>query len=226
MSESAAPTESAASPSPTAPGATFNGVAFDVAFSFQYPASWTVTNRGPDNQEGGPFVITNEANVEIASLEVRPVFSIGPCDRICADMDVTYLGEVPGRGTLGEKTYAVQTKAMDLTSRKDLQQANGWEDNVRLIVGVVGNPSDTPAEDPFHFQTLAGIDTHAKDSPLRPITFAAQRHFRTMTEAKAYTSSSEYVQLQAMMGSLEATITTSSEGGASTPTTGEPSGRK
>jgi hypothetical protein len=132
-------------------------------------------------------------------------------------MPVNYLGEVPGQGTLGEKPYAVQTKAMDLTSRQDLQKANRWQGNVRLTVGVVGNPSTTPAEDPFHFTTSASIDVPATSSPVRPIIFAADRYFETMTEAKAYTSSSEHAQLQTMMRSLQASAVT---GGTtnSTPT--------
>jgi hypothetical protein len=214
-SESPVPTNSA--PTPTSSDATFNGVGFDVAFSFDYPATWTVTNTGPPNQEGGPFVISNEAGVEVASLHVEPQFSAYRCEGVCGDMAVSYLGEVPGQGMLGGKSYAVQTKAMDLTSRKDLQKENGWEGSVRLIVGVAGSPSTTPAEDPFHFTTLAGIHVPSASSPVRPIIFAADRYFETMTEAKAYTSSPEHTQIQAMMRSLKATAATSAGRGTPAP---------
>ncbi|WP_258064605.1 hypothetical protein [Arthrobacter sp. ZGTC131] len=191
---------------------------FDVAFSFDYPATWTVTNTGPPNQEGGPFVVLNEAGVEVASLVVQPYLEVEPCRGVCGDMAVSYLGEVPGQGMLGEKSYAVQTKSMDLTSREDLQKANRWEGNVRLIVGVVGNPSTTQAEDPFHFTTRAGIDVPSPSSPIRPIIFAADRYFETMTEAKAYTSSGEHTQVQVMMQSLKATAVTGTSRGTITPT--------
>jgi hypothetical protein len=161
-------------------------------------------------------MISNEAAVEVASLVVQPYLEVEPCRRACGDMAVSYLGEVPGQGMLGDKSYAVQTKAMDLTSREDLHKANRWEGNVRLIVGVVGNPSTTPAEDPFHFTTGASMDVPSTSSPVRPIIFAADRYFETMTEAKAYTSSSEYTQIQAMMQSLRATAATSA--GRATPT--------
>ena len=200
--ESPAPTKS--DPAPTSSNATFNGVGFDVAFSFDYPATWTVTNTGPANQEGGPFVIANEAGVEVASLVVQPYLEVEPCRGVCGDMAVSNLGVVAGQGTLGDKTYAVQTKAMDLTSREDLQKANSWEGNVRLIVGVAGDTSTTQAEDPFHFTTLAGIDVPSTSSPVRPIIFAADRYFETMTEAKAYTSSREHAELQTMMRSFQA----------------------
>ncbi|MCT9627228.1 hypothetical protein HWD94_19215 [Pseudarthrobacter equi] len=216
ITESPLPTKS--DPAPTSSSATFNGVEFDVAFSFDYPATWTVTNTAPPNQEGGPFVISNEASVEVASLHVEPQFSAYRCERVCGDMAVSYLGEVPGQGMLGDKSYAVQTKAMDLTSRKDQQTANRWEDNVRLIVGVVGNPSTTQAEDPFHFSTLAAVDVPSTSSPVRPVIFAADRYFETMTEAKAYTSSSEHTQIQAMMQSLKATGATGTGKGTPTPT--------
>ncbi|WP_246256495.1 hypothetical protein [Pseudarthrobacter oxydans] len=212
--ESPVPTKRA----PTSSNATFNGVEFDVAFSFDYPATWTVTNTGPPNQEGGPFVVSNESGAEIASLHLQPQFSAYPCERVCGDMAVSYLGEVPGQGMLGDKTYVIQTKAMDLTSRKDLQKANRWEDNVRLIVGVVGNPSTAQQEDPSHFTTLAGIDVPSNSSPLRPIIFAAYRHFETMTEAKAYTSSNEHAQIQEMMRSLMATAVTGTPTTTATPT--------
>lgn len=123
-------------------------------------------------------------------------------------MAVNYLGEVPGQGTLGGNSFAVQTKAMDLTSREDLQKANRWEGNVRLIVGVVRNPSTAQEEDPFHFRALAAVDVPSTSSPVRPVIFAAFRHFETMTEAKAYTSSSEHAQLQTMMRSLQAAAAT------------------
>lgn len=187
--------------------ATFNGVEFDVAFSFDYPATWTVTNIGPTHQ-GGPFIITNEADVDVASLLVQPYFELEPCRGVCGDVAVSYLGVVPGQGMLGKKTYAVQTKAMDLTSRKDLQKANRWEDNVLLLVGVVGNPPTTPAEDPYHFRTLAGVEVPSTSSPIRPVIFVANRYFGTMTEAKAYTSTREHAMIQAMMGSLKATVAT------------------
>lgn len=216
-SESPDPTNS--DPAATSSKATFNGVGFDVAFSFDYPATWTVTNTGPPNQEGGPFVISNETGVEVASLHVQPQFSTYPCEGVCGDMAVTYLGEVHGQGMLGDKSFAVQTKAMDLTPRKDLQRANRWEDNVRLIVGVVGNPSTSQQEDPFHFTTLAGIDVPSTSSPVRPVIFAAYRDFGTMTEAKGYTSSSEHAQLQTMMRSLQAAAATgATTNSAPTPT--------
>lgn len=208
-SASSAPTKS--DPAPTSFNATFNGVEFDVAFSFDYPATWTVTNAAPPNQDGGPFVIFDEAGVEVASLFVQPQFTANRCERVCGDMPVSYLGEVPGQGRLGDMSYSVQTKAMDLTSRKDLQTANRWEHNVRLTVGVVGNPSTTPAEDPFHFTTGAIIDVPSTSSPVRPITFAADRYFETLTEAKAFTSSSEHIQVQAMMQSLRATAATGTD---------------
>jgi hypothetical protein len=215
-SESPEPIKS--DPTPTSPRATFNGVGFDVAFSFEYPATWTVTNTGPPNQEGGPFVISNEAGVDVASLHVEPQFSAYPCEGVCGDMAVSYLGVVPGQGMLGDKAYAVQTKAMDLTSREDLQKANRWQGNVRLIVGVVGNPSTTQAEDPFYFSTLAGIDVPSTSSPVRPIIFAADRYFETMTAAKVYTSSSEHAQIKAMMRSLKAAVFTGTGRGIPTPT--------
>ncbi|MDQ0618259.1 hypothetical protein QFZ33_002283 [Arthrobacter globiformis] len=215
-SESPAPTKG--DPVPTSTDATFNGVGFDVAFSFDYPATWTVTNTGPPNQEGGPFVISNEAGVEVASLVVQPYLEVEPCRGVCGDMAVSYLGEVPGQGMLGDKSYAVQTKAMDLTSREDLQKGNRWAGNVRLIVGVVGNPSTTQAEDPFHFTTRAGIDVPSTSSPVRPIIFAADRYFETMTEAKAYTSSNEHTRIQAMMRSLKAAAITGTGRGTPTPT--------
>lgn len=191
---------------------------FDVAFSFDYPATWTVTDTGPPSQEGGPFVIADEAGAEVASLHVEPQLSVYPCERVCGEMAVSYLGEVPGQGKLGDESYAVQTKAMDLTSREDLQEANSWEGNVRLIVGVVGNPSTHQEEDPFHFTTRAGIDVPSTSSPIRPIIFGAYRHFKTMTDAKAYTSSSQYAQIQAMLRSLNATVVPGTGSGTSTPT--------
>lgn len=213
---SPAPTKS--DPAPTSSSASFNGVGFDVAFSFAYPATWTVTNTAPPNQEGGPFVISNEAGVEVASLYVQPQLTAYRCEGVCGDMAVSYLGEVPGQGMLGDKPYSVQTKAMDLTSRQDLQKANRWQGNVRLTVGVVGNPSTTPAEDPFYFTTGAGIDVPSTSSPVRPIIFAADRYFETMTEAKAYTSSSEHAQIHSMMRSLNATVVTGTDRGTPTPT--------
>jgi hypothetical protein len=218
QAESESPEPTKGDPASTSSDATFNGVGFDVAFSFDYPATWTVTNTGPPNQEGGPFVVSNEAGVEVASLVVQPYLEVEPCRGVCGDMAVSYLGEVPGQGMLGDKSYAVQTKAMDLTSREDLQKANGWEGNVRLILGVAGNPSTTPAEDPFHFTTLAGIDVPSTSSPVRPIIFAADRYFETMTEAKAYTSSHEHTQIQAMMRSLRATAVPGAGRGTPTPT--------
>lgn len=80
-SESPEPTKS--DPAPTSSNATFNGVEFDVAFSFDYPATWTVTNTSPPDQEGGPFVIANEAGVEVASLVVQPYLEVGPCRGVC-----------------------------------------------------------------------------------------------------------------------------------------------
>lgn len=214
--ESPAPTKS--DPAPKSSSASFNGVEFDVTFSFDYPATWTVTNTAPPNQEGGPFVISNEAGVEVASLYVQPQLTAYQCEGVCGDMAVSYLGEVPGQGMLGDKPYSVQTKAMDLTSRQDLQKANRWQGNVRLTIGVVGNPSTTPAEDPFYFTTSASIDVPSTSSPVRPIIFAADRYFETMTEAKAYTSSNEHEQIQAMMRSVKATAVTGGGRGTPTPT--------
>ena len=214
--ESPAPTKS--DPASTSSSATFNGVEFDVTFSFDYPATWTVTNTAPPNQEGGPFMIANEAGVEVASLHLEPQLTANRCERVCGDMAVSYLGEVPGQGMLGDKPYSVQTKAMDLTSRQDLQKANRWQGNVRLTVGVVGNPPTTPTEDPFYFTTGAGIDVLSTSSPVRPIIFAADRYFETMAVAKAYTSSSEHAQIHSMMRSLNATVTTGAGMGIPTPT--------
>lgn len=215
-SESPEPTNS--DPAPTSFNATFNGVGFDVAFSFDYPATWTVTNTGPPNQEGGPFAVSDEAGVEVASLYVQPQLTAYQCEGVCGDMAVSYLGEVPGQGMLGDKPYSVQTKAMDLTSRQDLQKANRWQGNVRLTIGVVGNPSTTPAEDPSYFTTSASIDVPSTSSPVRPIVFAADRYFETMTEAKAYTSSNEHAQIHSMMRSLNATVVTGTDRGTPTPT--------
>lgn len=162
-------------------------------------------------------MISDEAGVEVASLYVQPQLTAYKCDAVCGDMAVSYLGEVPGQGMLGDRSYSVQTKAMDLTSRKDLKKANRWQDNVRLTVGVVGNPSTTSTEDPSYFTTGASIDVPSTSSPVRPIIFAADRYFKTMTEAKAYTSSSEHEQIQAMMRSLKATVVTGGGRGTSTP---------
>jgi hypothetical protein len=124
-------------------------------------------------------VISNEAGVEVAYLVVQPYLEVEPCRGVCGDMADSYLGEVPWQGMLGDKSYAAQTKAMDVTSREDLQKANRWEGNVRLIVGVAGSPSTTTqAEDPFHFTTRAGIDVSSASSPVRPI-FASDRYFET-----------------------------------------------
>lgn len=221
--QSSSPTTAsgATDPSSTPATATFDGMGFGVAFSFQYPAFWIVNNAAPSNQEGGPFVISNESNVEVASLSVFPFFSVDPCTGICADIPVSYLGDVPGHGTLAGKTYTVQTKAMDLTSRKDLQDANNWKGNVRLIVGITGVPATTGAEDPFHFTTRAGIQVGSSIDSLRPIRFIADHYFNTMAEAKAYTSSKEYSQIQAMMSSLTATPTAGNDSAAPRPTATE-----
>ncbi|ABM07006.1 putative lipoprotein [Paenarthrobacter aurescens TC1] len=190
---------------PSVPSATYSGVAWDVAFSFDYPAAWTVTDSGAAKKlQGGPFVISDEAGVEVASLAVLPVLSVDPCTGVCGDVAVSYLAEVPGQGSLNGTSYSVQTKAMDLTTRKDLQQANRWRDNVRLITGVAGKPATQAEEDPFHFTTWAGIQTTSASDSTRPIIFGAYRYFGTLTEAKAYTASREHLQLQNMMSSLQA----------------------
>lgn len=193
-------------PAPPPLTASFSGVEFDVAFSFDYPAAWTVARTAQSNQEGVPFTISDEAGRRVAFLYVQPQLTAYPCEEVCGEVAVSYLGEAPGQGMLGNKPYSVQTKAMDLTSRRDLQEANRWQGNVRLTVGVVGIPSTTPAEDPVHFTTGAGVDVPSSSSPVRPILFAADRYFETMTEAKAYTSSKEYIQVQAMLRSLKAAV--------------------
>ena len=224
---SAAPTKSGI-PGPTvsgnsteskAPVAIFSGVGRDVAFSFEYPVTWTVKSPDPSDQsQEAHFVVTDETGSEVASLQVRPVFSLAGCSGACDDMPVSYLGEVPGQGNLAGKSYSVQTKAMDLTSRKDLQEASHWEGNIRLIVGVVGAPATTPAQDPSHFATGAGIQTNSSSESFRPIIFSASRHFETMTEAKAYTSSVEHSEIRAMMGSLQAFPAAGTARGTPTPT--------
>lgn len=204
-----APSERPAAPKTSAPtkeaSRTFNGMGFDVAFSFDYPASWTVADHAPPNQEGGPFVISNEVGLAVASLSIQPQLTAYECKGACGDMAVSYLGDVPGEGMLGETTYAVRTKAMDLSSRADLREKNGWTGNVRLIVGVEGSRSAAPKEDPFYFAPGAGIDVPSTSSPVRPIIFSANRHFETMAAAKSYTSSSEHAEIQAMLQSLNAT---------------------
>ena len=201
--------------------ATFDGMRSGVAFSFQYPTSWTVNITDPPSQDKGQFVISKEPSVEVASISVLLILSVDGCTGICADIPVSYLGAIPGLGTLGGENYTVETKAMDLTSRKDLQDANKWKDNVRLIVGVTGAPSTMEAEDPFHFTTWAGVQTGSPSDSTRPIKFIADRYFKTMTEAKEYTSSKEYSQIQAMMSSLTATFTAGNESAAPKPTATE-----
>lgn len=216
--ESPATPDASSPPGPTASSATFSGVENDVAFSFAYPATWTVTKSDPSIQNGGDsFVITNEAGTGVASFTVLPYLEVGPCSAVCADASVSYLGEVPGQGTLAGRSYSIQTKAMDLTSRGDLQEANGWENNVRLLIGVAGVPGTTPAEDPVHFTIGAGIQTGSTSDSLRPIVFSAHRDFGTMAEAKAYTSSGEHAQIQAMMRSLQATAAVGTSLGSQTP---------
>lgn len=204
------------SPAPTSPNATFQGVGLDVAFSFDYPTTWTVADSDPTNRyEGGDFMIANEAGVEVASLVILPSLHVSPCRGVCGEGAVSYLGVVHGQGTLAAKSFVVQTKAMDLTSREDLQEANAWDDNIRLITGVAGVTSNDPVEDPVHFSTMAGIRTGSTAESSRPIIFGAYRYFSTMAEAKAYTSSKEHRQIQTMMRSLNA----SAVGDATTNTT-------
>lgn len=197
------PTPTQSKTVPTSAGAAFTGVDFDVAFSFDYPATWSVTNTAA-GQNGGFYVIIDEAGARVASLHVEPQLTAYPCEGVCGNMPVSYFGEVPGQGQLGENSFSVQTKAMDLTTRQDLREANGWPGNVRLTVGVVGKPSTTPEEDPFHFRTGAGVNVPSSSSPVRPIIFAADRYFESMIEARAYTTTSEYKQIRTMLQSLEA----------------------
>lgn len=184
---------------------TFNGAGFDVAFSFDYPASWTVADDTLPDQEGGPFVISNEVGLAVASLFIQPQLTAYPCEGVCGDMAVSYLGEVQGKGMLGKNTYAVRTKAMDLSVREDLREKNEWKGNVRLIVGIEGNRSTVLKEDPFYFASGAGINVPSATSPVRPIIFSAYRHFETMAAATSYASSDEHAKIQSMLQSLNAT---------------------
>lgn len=200
------PSSSTTEADPPLSQATFSAVTLDVAFAFDYPTTWKVTNQDPTNQyQGGPFVVTNEEGTEVASLLVLPSLHAEPCRGVCADTPVSYLAEVPGENTVGDRSFTVRTMAMDLTSRSDLRNANEWLDHVKLVVGVNGaaGPGSTDM-DPVHFVTGSGVQTGETAESIRPLSFGAVRYFESLSTAKGYTASAEHAQIQGMLASLRA----------------------
>lgn len=198
--------------------AAFSGIAIDVAFSFTYPATWTVTDTDPKGEYAfKAYDIANEVGSPVASLTVLPYLEVEPCRSICDDIPVIQLGERPGDGDLGGNSYLVRTQAMDLTLREDLQQVHRWNNNVNLLTGVVGTSPALEEQDPQHFELQTGFSTQGSIESFRALKFGTSRFFTTVQEAKTYTSSPEYLQLQAMFTSFQATATSvATENAAST----------
>lgn len=214
---SALVTESPQQTSASAPAqmATYDATALDVEFSFEYPAAWSVSN-----ESNGSFDVRNEENVRVASLVIQPNLEVEPCRFSCADAAVSYLGEIPGKGSLDGNSFVVRTKAMDLTSREDQRNAYGWAGNVLLVLGIEGGNQKPAHQDPSHFDALAGIQVTPDADGTRPIRFMAIRTFNTLTEARTYTSTAEHADIREMLASFTAQPQAGRRANSSTPTAG------
>lgn len=182
--------------------ATYTGAVLSVQFSFEYPPGWSVSDLS--SETNGLLNVMDERNARVASLVIQPYLEVEPCRFSCADAAVSYLGEVPGQSSLGGSEFVVQTKAMDLTSRKDQRDANGWPKSVLLVVGVEGGTQKPATEDPTHFGALAGIRVTPEPEGIRTIRFMAVRSFDTLTEARSYTSTNEHGNVREMLASFTA----------------------
>ena len=210
-----APTSSTAQ-SATPEAAIFKGSADGITFEFNYPPAWSVTAK--ESSSGDSFRVLDAENEEVATLDIRqatgaliPNCGSGPCD----SFPVIVLDEVKSRTTLDGKEVMVMSKAMDLTSRQDLITAENWENNVRLAIGLGGNPDAEPADsDPSGIYGLVGVQSvpGSGSTTMRFVAFNAVKDFATITAAKEYVRTNRYLEIQGMISSFSAHACTGQDG--------------
>lgn len=201
-----APAVPSSTPSTAEASATFTGSAWGITFGFDYPTTWTVT--ASPNSNGDSFAIVDEVGAELATLVVLQSYAPQCSYEPCENFPVVALDDAISGNHLGDgKPFAVRANAMDLTSRRDQLQRLGWDDNVRVAVGLRGNPEAGPEEsDPYSIYGIGGVQSVPEGdlSTLRIVMFNAVRDFSTLQAAKEYIGTEKYLQIQTMIGSFSA----------------------
>lgn len=192
--------------------AVFKASAWGITFSFEYPSAWRITAPSHSSDDhiisGTSFSVLDEAGKEMATLNLPLSYSPECSYRPCESLPVVSMDDQEfSRLLIGGESTVVQSQAMDLTSRPDLVKLLGWKNNVRLVIGLGGNSGPHPAEgDP---SALSGV-TRVKSAPnggpstSQIILFNAAKDFATLSAAKEYVATNEYLQIRRMISSFNA----------------------
>lgn len=133
-----------------------------------------------------------------------PDCSYRPCETLpVVAMDDLVFSKFLNRGSL----VVVRSQAMDLTSRPDLIKQPGWDDNVRLVIGLGGNSSPRPTDgDSSVLYGITGVSpvSNGDISAGRVISFNSAKDFATVSAAKEYVGTENYMLTQKMITSFSA----------------------
>ena len=211
----ATPTTSATATPSTAPTAgpttappadlvTYTGHAADAEFSFQLPATWSVSDTS--NDVIGSVVVHGPDGEPIGTLTVLMAWG-AVCGPACEPQPVVHLGDVPGEQPLSHSgEFVVRSLAMDLTGAPEVRNFFGWPDNVRLVTSLTDLPAPVPATmppHPMHGVGLIRAGVPASNGAIyRTVIFTSERDFSTLQEARDYAESQEHQQVQEMIASF------------------------
>ena len=184
-------------PTPSSKNTTTHEViASGVHLIFEYPATWSVT--GPPAQGR----VNNAAGIEVATFDVVATWDAnGPLPARPAVMFPATPGASPLSGT-GE--FIVRNAALDLSGYKEDLSLVRWPKPVRLVI----SSDETAGQNATTLVPCAmnGVVAVKQDTPSgrleRFIVFQSSKYFDTMEQARAYTQTEEYRQIQAMIASL------------------------
>lgn len=191
----------------TAPPAdlvTYSGRGAGAAFSFQLPATWTVSDTS--NDVVGSVVVHGPDGEPVGTLTILMAWG-AVCGPACAPQPVAHLGDVPGEQPLSRSgEFVVRSLAMDLTGAPEVRDVFGWEDNVRLVTSLTDLPAPVPAQmPPYPLHGLGLVETGVLASngiTYRTVIFSSEHDFATMQEARDHAASQEHQQVREMIASF------------------------
>ncbi|KRF03247.1 hypothetical protein ASH00_15795 [Arthrobacter sp. Soil782] len=191
---------------------TYDGTQMGTNYSFSYPKDWSVVELS-ENEFLPGLTVSDSSGNKVATLSI---FSVWGATAVQGQFrPVALTTHQPGTGSMsagrpggsGASSFHVRTVTMDLTDYPADVATYGWPQPVAVAVSAdMRTTEETATELPPYL--LAGIGVinaiaNPNGQPSAVVQFGTTRHFATLQEAEAWTSTDEYQRVVDMIASFD-----------------------
>lgn len=191
---------------------TFSGTQMGTSYSFTYPKDWSVAEQS-ENEFSPGLTVSDSSGNKVATLSIFSVWGAtaiqGQLRPVARTTHQPALGSMSsgGPGGRGASPFHVRTVTMDLTDYPADVATYGWPQPVAVAVSADMRTTEQTATElpPYLLAGIGVINASANPNgqPSAVVQFGTTRHFATLQEAEAWTSTDEYQSVVDMIASFD-----------------------